>query len=99
MEEDKTEEVFGYLAEELSDRATVVRSSDAAESGIFGTGPASPTFLDRIGNLMVLPKKEGSIWYHHPGVSEPSFRGQHGGMHRDEMTVPFAVGRASSVSG
>ncbi len=97
IEEDSVDEVQQYLSETLSGVALVAKSADVVSSGVFGVGTPSATFLERVGNLMVLPKREMSVWYHYPDVESPLLRGQHGGMHVDEMTVPFAVARASAL--
>jgi hypothetical protein len=98
IRDDKLDEVHDYLSLRLGDTAAVVRSADLVGTGVFGSGTPSRTFLERVGNLAILPRGKKSVWYRHPGVQDLGLAGQHGGMHVDEMTVPFAVARASSVS-
>lgn len=97
IQDDRLDETYGYLSEELEDTASVVKTADAVASGLFGKGEPSAAFKERVGNIMVLPRGTRSVWYRYPRVEPPSLTGQHGGLHRDEMTVPFAVARASSV--
>jgi len=97
VEDDEVDEVYGYLSDSMAAEATVVKSADAAASGLFGTGNASQRFPERVGNIMVLPKGKRSVWYRVEGVEPPDLVGQHGGMHEDEMTIPLAIARASSV--
>lgn len=91
-------ETEDFLKRTLGGAATVIRTADAIEAGLFGRGTPSRAFLDRVGNLMILPTGTGSVWYRHPGVREPDMVGRHGGLHRDEMTIPFAAARASSLA-
>ena len=99
VQEDVLDDVCGYLTDELSGRATVLKTEDAVASGLFGVGLPRRPFLERVGNLMILPYGKRTAWYHHPGSDRPEFTGQHGGMHPDEMTIPFSVARASSLLG
>lgn len=99
IEEESLDDVENFFSEELFDVAIVARSADVLSSGVFGVGTPSDPFLERIGNLMLLPRREMNVWYHYPGVEPSVLRGQHGGMHEDEMTVPFAVALASSLRG
>lgn len=98
VQDDRVDEIYGYLSDELEGTASVVKTEDAVASGLFGRGEPSAAFPERVGNIMVLPKGTKSVWYRYPRVEPPSLVGQHGGMHRDEMTVPLAVARASSVT-
>ncbi len=98
VQEDKLAEVHNCLNDEVSEFATVAKTADVVAAGLFGVGAPTPTFMERVGNLMVLPKGKGTTWYHHPGVEDLTMTGQHGGMHRDEMTIPLAVARASALT-
>jgi predicted AlkP superfamily pyrophosphatase or phosphodiesterase len=95
--EGRVDETVEYLARALGGAASVLKTSDAISSGLFGRGTATPTFLRRVGNVMILPTGTRSIWYRHPGVRPPDMKGRHGGLHPDEMTVPFAAAMASSL--
>lgn len=97
VDKDRLDEVHDYLVEKLASIATVVKSSEAVDRGLFGTGTPTATFLERVGNLMLLPKDKRSAWFHYSGVEPLKMTGQHGGMHRDEMTIPLAIARAASV--
>lgn len=97
VRDDVLDEMYTYLSEVLGERALVVRTADAIASGIFGAGTPNPVFLQRVGNLMILPTDKLTVWYRHPGVKRVELLGQHGGMHADEMTVPLSIARASSV--
>jgi predicted AlkP superfamily pyrophosphatase or phosphodiesterase len=99
IREDKLSEVHDFLLDQISGFATVLKTTDAVEAGIFGLGSPTATFLERVGNLMILPKGKGNAWYRHPGSEDMTMTGQHGGMHKDEMMIPLAFARASTLVG
>lgn len=97
VRDEALEETFEYLSQELGGWARVFRTSDVVGSGLFGTGDPSESFRRRVGNLMVIPNGTKSVWYRHPDVDPPDMRGVHGGLHEDEMTIPFAAMRGSGL--
>lgn len=97
VKDELLEDTRTYLSEILEGRAKVFRTSDVIDSGLFGTGVPSERFGSRVGNLMILPSGTRSVWYRHPNVERHEMQGVHGGLHEDEMTVPFAAMRGSSV--
>jgi hypothetical protein len=60
-------------------------------------GKPSQEFLERTGNLLILPNKKETIWFAGPEGRKISFLGQHGGLHEDEMLVPFAIAKLSDL--
>lgn len=97
VNDDILEEAFSILSEELEPFASVIRTRDAVDSGLFGRGNQGKKFLSRVGNLMILPRNKNLVWYKFEGVNYPAMLGHHGGVHRDEMTVPFAVANAGDL--
>jgi predicted AlkP superfamily pyrophosphatase or phosphodiesterase len=97
VEPEMLEETLAYLRERIGGVADVIRAESAVRAGLFGRGRPSRRFADRVGNIMLLPRGTGSVWYRHPGVEPPHLKGQHGGLHPDEMRIPFAAARASSL--
>ncbi len=65
--------------------------------GCSGLNAPSRKFLERAGNLLVLPKRKEVVWYRFKDVPPLDLRGHHGGLHPDEMLVPFASARLSSL--
>ena len=53
--------------------------------------------FERIGNLMILPYGNGTVWFKDSEDQKISFLGQHGGLNEQEMMVPFAMARLSSL--
>ncbi|MFC6717573.1 alkaline phosphatase family protein [Natrialbaceae archaeon GCM10025810] len=69
--------------------ARVFTRTEALERDLFGDGERSETFERRVGDLVVC-HRDLSVWY----GSDPlqlSLVGMHGGLHPDEMLVPFAA--------
>ena len=54
-------------------------------------GVASEGFFERTGNLLILPYGNETIWFENPEGRRLSYLGQHGGLNKQEMLVPFAV--------
>jgi hypothetical protein len=76
----------GRVRDALSDLdALLFTRSEALEVDLFGDREPSDLFLERCGDLVVIPN-ETPVWYD-PVKFEHV--GQHGGLHPDEMLVPF----------
>jgi hypothetical protein len=73
------------LQELLSGRAEVYVVADLIADGFFGSEPPSDTFLARVGNLVILPQRQESVWWYEEGRFRQGFFGNHGGMTADEM--------------
>lgn len=71
----------------FQEKLVVVESSEALAGGLFGPEGAMPEgFLPRIGDLLLLARSRGFIFYPYEG---PLLRGYHGGLSREEMLVPL----------
>lgn len=99
VEEDRKEEMLELLRRRLAGKATVLRTEDAIRAGLFGLNRPSRKFRDRVGNILVLPHGRRTIWYRGERGYELELLGHHGGLSKDEMTVPLAVGRLSDLQG
>jgi hypothetical protein len=85
VEEAHLEEAADLLRSALDGRAEVHLVRELIAQGFFGSEPPSPTFLSRVGNLVILPYAKESVWWYEQGRFEQIFYGSHGGMTRDEM--------------
>jgi predicted AlkP superfamily pyrophosphatase or phosphodiesterase len=94
---DKIQETREFLSSELKEKAEVIESEEAINRGLFGMGKPKTEFLDRIGNLLILPHGNHTIWYKHPKGREFDLLGFHGGLNSDEMLVPFAKAKLSAL--
>ena len=89
------------VRDELTDRldARVFRRETVLERGLFGDCESSATFERRLGDLVVSHRDLG-VWY--GGDCEPAeleLIGMHGGLHPDEMLVPFAAATLDDLRG
>ncbi|GAB4453164.1 MAG: alkaline phosphatase family protein [Anaerolineae bacterium] len=85
-------EAQAILQAGLTGQAEVYRTADLLDWGIFGPTPPSATFLSRVGNLVVLPLSNNTVWWH---TGEKPFRktnkGLHGGLSPTEMETPLIL--------
>ncbi len=82
---EETKERLGKLDAEILD------VKEAIKNGLFGLNKASKEFTERAGDIIILPRKNGMIWYKHSKAEDINFLGMHGGLTQDEMLIPLAV--------
>jgi len=75
----------------LKDKAEVYKTSELLDKEFFGLGKASDVFLERLGNLVILPYSNESVWWYKKGVFEQKYYGHHGGLSKEEMEIPFIL--------
>ena len=97
VKDDRLDEVESYLSKKLDGIATVLKTEEAVKEGLFGLGIPSRRFLRRAGNLLILPHGLKTIWYRYKKGDSLDLRGHHGGLSRDEMTIPLAAARVSDI--
>ena len=91
------DEAHWHLSEKFKGVAKVVKSKDAIEQGLFGTGKTHKKFLERAGDLLILPKDHEAIWYEHIRGRKPHYLGVHGGLSKNEMLIPLGMARLSDI--
>lgn len=84
------EEAEGVLKEKLSGTAEVIRTRDLVAQGYFGED-VSGRFLERLGNLLLLPYPGKTVWWDEKDKFEIRFFGHHGGLTPEEMEVGLAI--------
>lgn len=94
---EKLEKTFKFLSQELRGKAKILKINQAMKMGLFGVGKPRKEFLDRIGNLLILPYKNNTICYKYPKIEPHKFLGHHGGLSEEEMLIPFAIARFSDL--
>lgn len=94
---DKLEDIIKFLSSELKNKAKVVKISDALKMKLFGRGKPTRRFLERVGNVLILPYSGNTIWYEHIPGKKFEHLGHHGGLSFEEMVVPFAAARLSDL--
>lgn len=90
-------DAYEHLSKKFSGKARVLYSKDAVRMGLFGTSRPSQKFLDRIGDIIMLPREGELIWYEHVKGRKPKLKGVHGGLSENEMLVPLAMVRLSDI--
>ena len=74
---------------QIGDKGEVWETKDLMRAGIFSGLPATDHFIQRVGDLVVLPYKGEAIWWYEKGRFQQNFYGAHGGMTPQEMEIPF----------
>jgi len=97
VKEDKIDETKELLKKILGDKAKIIETSDVIKLGLFGSGTPTQRFLDRVGNILVLPTKNQTIWYQHNPPKKFEYFAMHGGLSEQEMIVPFAYAKIEDL--
>ncbi|MEJ2126577.1 MAG: alkaline phosphatase family protein [Candidatus Bathyarchaeota archaeon] len=79
------------LLEIIGNKAKIVETKQAINDGLFGHGKVGKQFVDRAGNLLILPYDKETVWFEHFKNIKYNPIGQHGGLSQEEMIVPLAV--------
>lgn len=82
-------EAEGQLREKLGDYVEIHRTEQLLKEGLFGNVKPTKQFLDRLGNLVLLPKNNETVWWYVRGHFEQHFYALHGGLSREELEIPF----------
>jgi hypothetical protein len=77
--------------------AHVFTRREALDRGLFGDRPPTDRFRRRCGDLVLTHRAHGT-WFADVEADELGLVGMHGGLHPDEMLVPFAAARASRLA-
>jgi predicted AlkP superfamily pyrophosphatase or phosphodiesterase len=97
VREDRIDEAMRYLEGKLEGVASVMRTEEAIDEGLFGVNTPSRKFRRRVGNVMILPHAKKTVWYRYRKGDALALRGHHGGLLKDEMTIPLASARVSDL--
>lgn len=90
IKEGLLDEAKGFLNERIEGRAEVVKVKTLIDDGYFGS-VISSEFLGRVGDLVILPCRNESVWWYEKDKFEQKYFGQHGGLTREEMLVPLII--------
>jgi predicted AlkP superfamily pyrophosphatase or phosphodiesterase len=80
-----------FLAKRLTGKAEVHKVQTLIEQEFFGPLPVSAMFLSRVGNLVILPHPNETVWWYERGKFEQKFYGHHGGLTHQEMDIPLIL--------
>ncbi len=93
IKEGLLDEAQTLLQKGLAGVADVVKTDDLIAAGYFGTDAPSPEFMARVGNLVILPYENQTVWWYEKGRFEMKFHGHHGGLSPQEMEIPLLLYR------
>lgn len=80
-----------FLAKRLEGKADVVKTERLIQEGYFGPNVSS-RFVERAGNVIILPYRYESVWWYEKDRFEQKFYGHHGGLTPQEMeTVLYSL--------
>jgi hypothetical protein len=82
--------VRDYLDANWESDFTIITREQALSAGLFGPGSHHPRLRDRIGDLIVFSHGDAYLWW---ADKDDFMLGRHGGLHREEMLVPFLAAR------
>jgi hypothetical protein len=91
------EDTMQYLQKKLEGVATVMTTEEGIAMGLFGINKPSKRFRRRIGDIMILPHDANTVWYDYKRGDPLRVKGHHGGLTKDEMTIPLAAARVSDL--
>jgi Type I phosphodiesterase / nucleotide pyrophosphatase len=97
IEEDRLDETIDYLESKFAGTASIIKTEDLIDQGMFGINKPSRRFRRRAGNLMILPHGTKTAWYRYRKGDYLKVKGHHGGLTKDEMTIPLAAARVSDL--
>lgn len=101
VKEDNIEKVVEYLNEKYGKSAWILKTEDAIKKGLFGLSDVgsklSERFLQRAGNVLIIPYGNNTIWFEHLPGELFEFVGHHGGLSENEMQIPFIIVRGEDL--
>jgi len=82
----QTEAVREYVERTWPNQFAIFDSAYVTDAGLFGAGPFHPDLLERVGDMLLISLNEAYFWW---ANKDNILVGRHGGLHPDEMLVPF----------
>ena len=89
VDREKIAEAETLLAPKLRGIAEIYRTETLIEQNFFGLQKPSREFLERVGDLVILPYANEAVWWYEKGHFEQRLLAAHGGLTRDEMETIF----------
>jgi len=77
------------VQKQFEGKAEVYKTADLLAQRFFGSQEPSQQFLNRVGNLVILPYPGETAWWYKEGIFDMHFLGHHGGLTPQEMEIPF----------
>lgn len=81
--------IIKLLKEKLKNKAQIIKIDNKKSNLLFGKGKKHKEFYNRLGNILVIPKKNNTIWFKYSKDIIFNNLGHHGGLSSDEMYIPL----------
>jgi predicted AlkP superfamily pyrophosphatase or phosphodiesterase len=91
VKEERIDEAIPLLQKHLEGKAEIYKTADLLAQQFFGSQQPSPTFLNRVGNVVILPYQHETVWWYEEGRFAMHFLAHHGGLTAEEMEIPLMV--------
>ena len=91
VKEEYVDKVVIELRQRLQGRAEVYPIQELLAQNFFGMQEPAPVFQERVGNVVILPYKNETVWWYEEGKFDMHFRGHHGGLTPEEMEIPLLL--------
>lgn len=86
----QTEAVREYVERAWPNQFALLEAPYAVEVGLFGPGEPHQRLLDRLGEYILVAREDAYLWW---SDKDNHLLGRHGGLHPEEMLVPFLAVR------
>jgi hypothetical protein len=97
VKEERNFDTQQFLIQKIGKKAKIIKTTNAIKSGLFGIGKVKKEFSERVGDLLVLPYDNETIWFDHFKNRKFASIGHHGGLNQNEMLVPFMLTKLSDL--
>lgn len=77
--------------------ADVTILNEETVNKLFGKDKAHPSFFDRLGDLLILPRDNKLVWYKYLPDERFMYKGTHGGITEAEMMIPLVANKLSAL--
>jgi hypothetical protein len=91
IKDEFVEEAISHLRKALDGRAEVYPTQELVAQYFFGLQEPAETFFNRVGNVVILPYQNETVWWYEEGKFDMHFYGHHGGLTPEEMEIPLIV--------
>jgi predicted AlkP superfamily pyrophosphatase or phosphodiesterase len=91
IQEAYLDEALALLRERLAGRAEIYLTSQLISRNFFGSPTPSSTFRARVGNVVILPYADETVWWYEEDHFDMHFSGHHGGLTPQEMEIPLLL--------
>jgi predicted AlkP superfamily pyrophosphatase or phosphodiesterase len=89
FKEEYLERAILEISAALQGKAEVWKVETLIKEDFFSSSPVSKRFLERVGNLVILPYENEAVWWFETHKFEQHFYGSHGGLTLHEMETSF----------